>query len=167
MKSRYKTLGELRADLQRRLGFVATGPGSLNNRHLINSFLQDAHSFVCSEVDVKNLVRRGLIILSAGSRLYDWHNDADDEEIDPGRVQSIWVQISDLNPVKLTQGINEYQRSYTDLRSYPERWDHVNGQIEVWPTPDQAYSMIIWYTAPEARFERDSDRPSVPHDLVF
>lgn len=167
METRYKTLGELRADLQRRLGFIATGPGSMNNRHLMDSFLQEAHSFICSEVEVKNLNRRGLINLSAGSRFYDWHNDADDEDIDPGRVSSIWVQISDLNPVQLVQGISEYQRSYTDLRSYPERWENVGGQIEVWPTPDQAYSMIVWYTAPRARFERDSDRPSVPDELLF
>lgn len=167
METRYKTLGQLRANLQRRLGFIATGPGATNNRHLMDSFLQEAHSLICDEVDVKSLNKRGLITLSKGSRFYDWHNDADDEDIDPGRVQSIWVQISDLNPVQLLQGISEHQRSYTDLRAYPERWDNVNGQIELWPTPDQSYQLIIWYTAPRARFERDSDRPSVPDELVF
>lgn len=167
LEDRYKTLGELRAQLQLRLGFISSGPGSLNNKGVLNSFLQEGHDLICSEVDVKSMSRRAQLPLVKGSSLYDWHNDVLDEDIDPARITSIWVQVSDQNPVQLCQGITEADRSFNDTQSWPSRWDNVSGQMEVWPVPDQAYQLIIWYTAPQARFDRDSDRPSVPDRLVF
>lgn len=167
LDERYSTLGELRARLQLRLGFISTGPGSLNNRGLLNTFLQEGHDLICGEVDVKGMRRRGLIMLSAGASRYDWRNDAIDEDIDPGHIQSVWVQVSDNDPVELVQGITEADRSFSDQQAWPTRWDNVNSQMEVWPTPDAPYTLIVWYTAPQSRFDRDSDRPSVPDRLIF
>lgn len=167
LDERYKTLGEMRAALQLRLGFISTGPGSLNNRGLLNTFIQEGYDLICSEVDVKSMQKRGTIQLAKGSNRYDWRNDASDEDIDPARIISIWVQISDQNPVELCQGITESDRSFFDQQAWPTRWDNVNGQLEVWPTPDASYTLIVWYTAPQARLDRDSDRPSVPDRLVF
>ncbi len=167
LDERYKTLGQLRAQLQLRLGFISSGPGSQNNKGVLNSFLQESHDLICSEVDVKSMQKRAALPLVKGSARYDWHNDTLDENIDPGRIISIWVQVSDQNPVELCQGITEADRSFSDQQAWPTRWDNVNGQMEVWPVPDASYRLIIWYTAPQARFERDADRPSVPDRLVF
>lgn len=167
LDERFKTLGQLRADLQTRLGFVSQGPGSLNNKSVMNSFLQEAHDLVCDEVDVSVMRKRTVIMLEKGSSLYDYHNDADDEWIDPGRIIGIWVKIGDTAREKLVQGIKETDRELQDFQSYPCKYDTINSQLEVWPTPDQPYELIIEYTAPKSRFEQDSDRPSVPSDLVF
>jgi hypothetical protein len=167
LSERYKTLGQLRAQLQMRLGFVAVGPGSLNNRDTMNSILQEGHELVCTEVDVKTFRRRTVIKLVKDSSRYDWHNDVLDEDIDPTRIISIWVNIADRTRIPLCQGITESDRAFEDYQTYPTRWDDMDGQMELWPVPDQTYDLIVEYTAPQSRFERDSDRPSVPDRLVF
>lgn len=167
MDERNKTLGQLRADLQTRLGFVSQGPGSLNNKATMNSFLQEAHSLICDEVDVAAMRKRTIIRLAKGSSLYDYHNDEQDEWIDPGRVIGIWVKVGDTSRERLTQGIAETDRELQDFRSSPTKYDTIDSQLEVWPTPDQEYDLIVEYTAPPGRFEQDADRPSVPSDLVF
>ncbi|MBC2768561.1 hypothetical protein [Pusillimonas minor] len=164
---RYETLGALRAKLQTRLGFISSGPGALNNRDLMNSFLQEGHDLICEEVDVKAMRRRGMIRLTKGSSKYDWVNDVLDEDIDPTRVESMWIQYGSDDPIKLEQGISEIDRAQIDFLSFPTRWDNSASQIEVWPTPDQAYDLIVWYVAPKSRFEQDADRPSVPSSLVL
>ena len=48
---RYRTLGELLAELKARLGFVAQGPASNNNNPLMISFLQEAHEYVYDQLN--------------------------------------------------------------------------------------------------------------------
>lgn len=165
LSQRYKTLGELMTELKARLGFVAQGPASNNNNAVVLSFLQEGHDYVYSELDPAPARKKTVITLEPGSVLYDWHNDIEDEDIDPGTVISVWVADGeDWYP--MTQGISPLLRSETH-RSMPARYDTLNGQCEVWPTPDKSYQMGVEYIAPRPRFTHSSDRPGVPDRLIL
>ena len=167
IEDRNKTLGELRRRLRARLGFVAQGPAAENNRDVLNDILQEAHEFIAGEVESSALRTKCALRLSHGSWLYDWHNDVEDEDIDPGQVLSMWVVVGDTRRDPLVQGITERHREQVDLRDWPTRYDTLAGQLELWPIPGEACDLIIEYTAPIARFEQDQDRPSVPWRLLF
>lgn len=167
LADRNKTLGQLRRDLRARLGFAVQGPAAENNRDVLNNILQEGHEFIAAEVDAAVMRKKCTIRMQAGSYLYDWHNDAEDEDIDPSRVLSIWVVVGETRRDPLVQGISERHREQSDLRDYPTRYDTLNGQMEVWPIPGGGYDVIIEYIAPLSRFEQDQDRPSVPSRLLF
>ncbi len=167
LSQRYKTLGQLMTELRSRLGFATQGSAAKNNDMTIKSFLQEAHEYVYGELEPPAMRKKTTIKLSANSYMYDWHNDLEDEDIDPGRVLSIWVIESDNQRRKLVQGISEADRADSSIRECPERYDNLNGQIELHPIPGQAYEMVIEYIAGIPRFERTSDRPGVPDRLVF
>jgi hypothetical protein len=167
LQSRYKTLGQLRTDLRIRLGFIAQGPAAANNQATLDSFLQEAHDYVYGELNPSPARHKSIIQLQPGEVAYDYHDDILDEDIDPGNIISVWVKISDTIRQELAQGITEYDRSMADFRSWPERYDTLAGQIELYPVPDQAYDLIIEHIRLQGRFEQDADRPSVPHRLVF
>lgn len=167
LTERYRTLGELMTELRARLGFVTQGSASKNNDTVIKSFLQEAHDYVFGELEPPAMRKKTVIKLVAGSFLYDWNNDEEDEPIDPGRVISVWVRTSDTIRTPLTQGITEHDRSLDTIRQEPSKYDHLNGQMELWPIPDQPYDLMVEYIADKPRFERLSDRPGAPDRLVF
>ena len=164
---RNKTFGELLTELRARLGFVTQGSASKANEAVLKSYLQEAHEYVYSELEPPALKKRAIINLQANSHLYDWHDDNDDEDIDPGQVLAIHVKVSDTIREKLLQGITETDRSFSSHRQQPSKYDTLNGQLEIWPIPGQAYELIIEHIAGKGRFDRSSDRPSVPDRLVF
>lgn len=165
LQQRYRTFGECMTELKARLGFVAQGPSSTNNNTVLTSFLQEGHDYLHQKLKPTPSRKKTTITLETGSYLYDWHNDADDEDIDPRNVLSLWIVLSGDQRIKLQQGITEAHRSLTS-RTSPERYDTLNGQIELWPVPDQPYSMIVEYIAPKPRFSIGSDRPGVPDRLI-
>lgn len=167
LTQRNKTLGELLTELRARLGFVTQGSASKGNETTLKSFLQEAHEYVYSELDPPALRTKSTIPLEINSYLYDWHDDKRDTPIEPGQVLSIWVKSSDTTRRQLSQGITEADRSNESIRAEPQKYDTIDGQLELYPIPDQAYELIIEHIAGKARFDRASDRPSVPDRLVF
>jgi hypothetical protein len=166
LQQRYKTFGEILTELRARLGFVAQGPSANNNRAVLKSFMQEAHDYLYQKLKPTPARKKTTITLEAGSYLYDWHNDIDDEDIAPGSCRAIWLILSGDQRIKLEQGITERHRSLT-ARSNPVRYDTLDGQIELWPVPDQPYDMIVEYIAPKPDFANDADRPGVPDRLIF
>ncbi len=167
LESRNRTLGELMTELRSRLGFMVQGVAAKNNDGVIKSFLQEAHEYVFGELEPPDMRKKTTITLRPGSMLYDWHNDKEDEIIDPTRVLSVWIVTSDTLREQLRQGITEQDRSFASLRECPQKYDNLDGQMEVWPIPEREYPLVIEYTAERNRFDRSSDRCSVPDRLVF
>ena len=163
---RYKTYGELITELRTRLGFVSQGPSANSNKSILDSFLQEAHEAVYAQLQPEAARKKTRIKLEAGSYLYDYHNDEEDENIDPGSVISMWIIDSGENRYKLRQGISERLRE-DDGRSQPLRYDTLDGQLELYPVPDEGYELLIEYIQERPRFTRDNDRPGVPDRLVF
>lgn len=166
MESRNRTLGELRTELRGRLGFVQSGPMASGNTDILDSFLQEAHDFIYDELKPSPARKQTAIRLMPGQYLYDYHNDTDDEPIDPGTVSRVWLELDGNNVGTLRQGIAPHLRAF-ESRSYPTRYDTLNGQMEIWPVPSQQYDLFIEYLAPKPRFTQDQDRPGVPDRLLF
>lgn len=167
LESRHRTLGELMTELRSRLGFMVQGAAAKNNDLVIKSFLQEAHEYVFGELEPPDMRKKTTIKVKPGSILYDWNNDQEDELIDPTRVMSVWLIVSPTLREPLRQGITEQDRSFSTMRQRPQKYDTLNGQMEVWPTPEREYDVLIEYIAERARFDRTSDRCSVPDRLVF
>lgn len=167
LERRHRTLGELMTELRARLGFMTQGSASKNNEVVIKSFLQEAHEYVYGEIVPADMRKKTTIRIKPGSVNYDWHNDIEDEIIEPGRVMGVWLIVSPTLRDPLTQGITEIDRSFSTMRQRPQKYDTINGQCELWPIPEREYDLLIEYTAPKGRFDRMSDRASVPDRLVF
>ncbi len=165
-RERQKTLGELLAELRSRLGFMAQGSAAQSNGPMLTSMLQEAHDYLYDELNPPGEKKRTLLTLLPGSSLYDWHDDATDEDIQPEGVQAVWVKISEVQVLRMTQGITEANRSWPGT-SWPQRYDTLNGQLEVWPVPTQQYTAIIEHIGIKPRFEQPTDRPGVPSRLLF
>lgn len=166
LEQRNRTFGELLTELKARLSFVAQGPSSNNNNPVLSSFLQEGHDYIYRKLKPTPARKKTTITITAGSFLYDFHNDIEDENIDPASVRSMWILIDGVQRIQLMQGIPESLREFTE-RSYPTRYDNLNGQIELWPIPERTYPLVIEYIAPQPRFSQPADRPGVPDRLIL
>lgn len=132
----------------------------------MDSFLREAHDYVYAQLDPPVRRKKTVITLEPGSYQYDWHNDIEDEDIDPGLVKSVWLVDKNNNRFRMIPGITERHREDTS-RGQPVRYDTLNGQIELWPIPDGPdYGLLIEYTEGKPRFFADADRPGVNDRLV-
>ena len=106
-------------------------------------------------------------MLQKGSKLYDCHNDIEDENFEPAMIESICVYDTETSFNELRQGITELMRCDDITPTVPERYDILDGQIELWPTPDDAYRMVVIYRSGLTRFTQPADHACVPSRLVF
>lgn len=164
--SRNMTMQEILSELRARLGQVVQGPGTSESDPVLKSFVRDAHDSLVMELGPTAAVKRTIIKLEPGSSLYDWHNDIEDEIIDPGRVNGLWIHRTESDRYRLRIGITEPMRASVD-RGEPLRYDTLNGQIEIWPVPDTFYNMMVEYIASPGRFEQKQDLSAVPGRLVL
>lgn len=159
---------ELMAELRVRLGFVSTGTAAQTNSPIMTSFLQEAHDFVYQELAPASERAKAVILLKKDQALYDWNDDGLKIPIEPGYVQKVWLRRTPSDRYEMRQGITEYDRQLdATLRQWPEKYDHLFGQIEVWPIPDQSYEMVVEYLTGKPRFSQPTDRPGVPDRLVL
>ena len=166
LTERYRTLGELMTELRARLGFVTQGPASSSNEQIMRSFLQEGHDYVFEKLQPPAQRKISDLALIRGSRLYDWINDADGSQIDPGRVLGVWLMEGDEIYTKLRQR-GDFEGRPDEDEGQPSSYAHLAGQMEIYPVPDGNYTLRIEYLQDKNRFTQPSDRPSVPDRLVF
>ena len=154
----YRTLGELRSELSRRLGFGATGSAGIN-AGLLDSFLQNAQDQLYAQFDWRHLVKYDEKNTGVGQTLYDWETDCD-----PIRISQIAVN-DGTRWVPMKEGIDWAMRS-DDTQSTPCRYERF-AQMEVWPAPDAIYTMRRYYVQSLGRFTQDNDRASLDDALIF
>ena len=154
----YRTLGELRSELSRRLGFGAQGSSGINSA-LLDSFLQNAQDQLFAAFEWRNLIKYDEKETGVGQVNYDWPDDCD-----PTHIREIAVY-DGSRWVPMLEGISFSNRS-TDIHSIPHRYERYN-QMEVWPAPDAIYTIRRYYVATPARFTQDNDRASIDDGLVF
>ncbi len=167
LTSREGTLGSMMTELKARLGFVTQGASSKLIDPLLKSFLQEGHEYVYEQLGAPLLKKRTTIMLQKGSKLYDCHNDIEDENFEPAMIESICVYDTETSFNELRQGITEPMRCDDITPTVPERYDILDGQIELWPTPDDAYRMVVIYRSGLTRFTQPADHACVPSRLVF
>jgi hypothetical protein len=155
----FETLGNLRADLSRRLGFGAQGSSGINSG-ILDSFLQGAQSQLWEQFEWRNLITYDEKTTGIGQTLYDWAADCD-----PNRPLREIAVNDGTRWVPMCEGIDWAHRS-DDVQSQPARYERY-GQMEIWPAPDTAYVIRRYYVATCGRFTQDGDRASIDDKIVF
>jgi hypothetical protein len=140
----------------------------------LEDILQEANEYVFNQLD-DGLPWQSTLTVFANVALCPFITDGA-LPVARGSVQSVWVEQGDSIRVPLPQGISHAQRAMTDLRSVPECYDTTmtggtddagEFTLEVWPTPDQTYTLHIDHNRILGRFEQTGDKPSAPARLVL
>lgn len=161
----YRTLGELRQELQDRLGYGAAGSASNINRGILNSFLRDAQWQLYWQAEWPALTFRDDFTIASGAATvsYDptWNMD-----------RIIWVAVN-LGTAGspqwrgMDEGINlEHYNGFT-TPGYPVRYERMATGFEILPTRDQAYTGKLKFMSPLDRFTQDSDAATIDDGIVF
>ena len=163
-----KTYAQLLQTLRVRCGLHAT----VGSTPALEDILTEAHEYVFQQLDDGYPVTSTLT-LAADTPTYPSVNDAG-VTIARGSIQTLWIEQGSTERHELPQGITQAMRAYTDMRAIPEAWDsRYSGTdegvwtLEVWPTPDQAYTLYIDHQRVLTRFSESADLPSVDGRLVL
>jgi hypothetical protein len=164
-----ETLGELRIDLLVRLGYAAQAanppPGMVP---LLDSFLSRAQKFLYKRYRALHTQRFYRWEMTPGERFYGIRDNIDDcpKKLDPGRIT--WVGVEDLNGTwyELTRGI--MPRFYTSVafEGMPSHFE-VRQCIEVFPAPQEAYTLRVKGHFGLQRFTEDADYCTIDSELLF
>lgn len=138
----------------------------------LEDILTEAHEYVYGQMDDGRPVTSTLT-LATDTPTYASISDAS-VPIARGSIKTLWIEESTTERHQLPQGINHAMRADAALRSIPEAWDsQYRGTddaiwtLEVWPTPDQAYTLYIDHERVLTRFSDPADFPSVDYRLVL
>ncbi len=165
----YRTLGQLREALMRRLGFgnqIANPPPGITE--MMNSFLYEAQYMLYNRFESLRTERFFSWPLLEGVRLYGLQNNAEDcsKRLNPDKINWVGVVRQGIwSP--LIAGINPALNSFTDVGGYPSFYA-VRSCIEIWPAPsDTEGSLVIRGNFGLLPFAADNDVCTVDDSLVF
>lgn len=156
----YRTLGELRMELQDRLGGASQGQNAGVKAPVLNSMLRSAQKSLYLEFDWQTLIRYQDVTLGANAIRIDYPTFMDAE-----RLIQIGVKVSN-SWQEVKRGITLTMYTTQDNPSYPVRFEEQD-QIEFWPRADQSYLLRVWGIKALPRFTEDQDRAIIDDDLVF
>ena len=163
-----QTFGAMLQILRSRCGLHAT----IGATPALNDILTEAHEYVYEQLD-DGFPITDTITLTTDVATYPWVADVDSVPIARGSVSSVWIAQGTTERRELSQGIDHAMRAYNDMRAIPEHYDdkYVGDPavftLEVWPTPDQAYTLYIDHERVLTRFSESADLPSAPYRLVM
>lgn len=155
----YRTLGDLRSELARRLGFGAMGSAGINSG-LLDSFLRNAQDQLCEQFDWRHLIKYDEKTTGVGQVLYDYATDCD-----PLRITEVAIW-DGARWIPMKEGITFGMRSNSGSRTIPLHYERFT-QFEVSPEPDAAYTIRRYYVASPTRFTQDNDRASIDDALIL
>jgi hypothetical protein len=142
----YRTLRYVRGEVQSRVGFANQISGL--SPAIWNSFVREAHRELFLQLKVGEKRTTTDLSMVVDQVLYDFPAG-----VDYRRIAQIYTQFSDYwHPLERTT-IDWAQDSLDDVGNYPLQWDVKDGQFEVWPKPDDTYTVRFDYY-PEERYLR-------------
>ena len=160
MSAPYRTLVDIRADIQTRLGFGMSGQAGVVNSPLIDSMIKSAQNQLYEQHDWLEL--KAVHERSTGENqiYYDYPLDCNIE-----RISNFSVKFGDRY-LPLKEGIDVLQRNNT-ANGEPLRYE-LRDQIEIWPVPSSAnFTLRFEYIKTLAPLVANTDRVSLPNDLIF
>lgn len=163
------TLAELRSDVMIRLGYAAQvsnpPPGMAI---LINNFLQRAQAFLYRRYRPLQTERIYRWTMTVGERFYGIRDNIDDcvKKLEPNRIS--WVGLTDLNGawLPLRNGIPPEFYTTSMYNGIPSHFE-IRQCIEVFPAPDEAYTLRVKGQFGLMRFTEDTDPCTVDSELLF
>lgn len=161
----YRTLGDLRRELQDRLGQGGAGSAGGQNLGNLNSQLRMAQSILYQEFDWHTLIRYQDQQLGANQYRVDYPSFMDAERLLQVAV-NIGADGTQANWQKIKPGIPVASYNTLDSVSYPRRFEQYD-QLEFYPKADRVYTIRIWGMKALPRFTEDADRPLIDDNLVL
>lgn len=155
-----RTLGDIRSDIQIRLGFGMAGQAGIVNSALIDSMIRSAQNQLYEQYDWLEL--KGVEERATGSNqaLYDYPADCNVER--PVTFSILWGG----RYIPLKEGISVYDRG-TNAGSIPMKYER-REQYELWPVPQSNDLTIrIEYIKTLSPLVVDTDRVSLNSEAVF
>lgn len=154
-----RTLGELRAELQLRLGFGMSGQAGIVNSPIMDSFLRSAQVQLYEMFDWRELCAFEERLTGVDQAMYDYPPACNVERIQ--RV-AIWTG---AQWAPLDEGI-EIKRRGIGWGAWPTRYARF-AQMEIYPPPRSQMWMRREYVRTLLRFTHENDRASIPDEMVF
>jgi len=155
-----KTLGEIRSDIQIRLGFGMAGQSGIVNSSLIDSMIRSAQEQLYMQFDWIELKAVYERLTGSAQQYYDYPADCNVE-----RITGLYV-IWGGRHIPLSEGILATDRDIPsgDVPIKYERRD----QLEVWPIPSSnQYTLRFEYIKTLAPLNVNSDRTSLPSEIIY
>lgn len=152
-----KTRDTLKQDIIDLLGFSSA---SANVANVIDKFLITSQNTLYWQYDFNELRKKTTIATVAGTTLYDWPDD-----VEPRKLISIAALVQG-EYIPLTEGIDWVHDGIADLQYFPQRYDRLN-QLEIWPQPDQVYTLHLEYYQRLGDFAAGTDVCTLDDELVF
>jgi hypothetical protein len=154
-----KTLGEIRSQIQSRLGFGMAGNAQIVNSALIDDFIIDAQEALYIQFDWVELKETYERNTGVNQQFYDYPPDCNVE-----RIKSISVYWNG-SYVPLIEGIDLEHRGITP-GTIPCRYER-RDQLEIWPIPQSStYKLRFEYERTLLPLVDSSDRLSLPDEMV-
>lgn len=157
----YRTLGELRLELAEELGYEADPEGA-NARALANRIRRSQQLLWEQLTGWTREIVDFELETQADVWRYEWPDGAD-----PDRVQYVYLHWDEDQVHALAEGFGVAQYDLRDeYTSWPTRYRR-RDLIEVFPTPDAAYRMVIGAQRRLMPLDTDESRCTVPDDMVL
>jgi hypothetical protein len=155
-----RTLGDIRSDIQIRLGFGLAGQAGVVNSPIIDSMVRSAQTQLYEQFDWLEMKAVQERVTGSGQQYYDYPDDCNIE-----RINSIWVMWGNrLNP--LIEGISNSDRGWNP-GGVPQKYER-RDQYEIWPIPtDNSYTLRIDYIKALGQLQNSNDRTSIPSEPVY
>jgi hypothetical protein len=155
-----RTLGDIRSDIQTRLGFGMAGQAGVVNSALIDSMIRSAQNQLYEQFDWLELKSVQERLTGADQAFYDYPDDCNVE-----RILGMWVNWGGRF-IPLSEGISFADRSWNPGGA-PKKYER-RDQYELWPTPpSNAYTIRIEYIKTLEPLVQNSDRISLPSEIVY
>ena len=154
-----RTLGELRSDIQIRLGFGMAGAAGVVNAPIVDSMLRSAQNQLYEQFDWSETRGVETRLTGQNQQFYDYPVNCN-----VGRMTGLFINWGgQYHPLK--EGIDTLMRS-TPSASIPVRFER-RDQIELWPIPQAQYEFRIEYVKTLNAFTANSDRCTIPDEIVY
>ncbi len=164
-----ETLYELRLSLLERLGYAASAanppPGMVA---LLNNFLRRSQNFLYRRYRALHTERFFNWDMVEGERFYDLRDNSDEctRKWDPLKLSGVWLEDPNGAWMPLSQGIHPGCYTSVAQNGMPSMYD-IRQCIEVFPAPDQAYTLHVKGDFGLDRFTEDTDHATIDSELLF
>lgn len=164
-----ETLAEMRRDLLVRLGYSAQAdnppPGMAD---LLDSFLRRGQDFLYRRHAPLQTERWFQWTMVPDERFYGIlaNTDSCGKKVRYDRISEVWVEDLNASWHPLTRGINPGLFTNVQQPGIPSCYE-IRQTIEVYPAPDQAYTLHVKGHFGLMRFSEDADICTIDPDLLF
>ena len=165
----YRTLGEIRAILQARLGMGAMGTSGANQA-LLNSFITNGQAQLYWAQDWRHLTDYDDKSLGVGQNLIDYPTAGVMTSRGCSRDKRVLrLEYPDSGSgqyLKLREGITTDMWSTMDTQSWPSRFERF-AQILISPKANAVYTVRVWFVSDLGAFSADGDRATLDDEMVL